>query len=111
MPVPCTQSGKRTDNIVCQALAVASEPRIFKDATECFVQDNYYYLCEVEDGRVAQKLDGYEAGEKYTLEFVEPSVVIAKNRNVTDSPYSPALFEREVRVVEMLIEEGLLSIK
>ena len=82
-----------------------------KDAAECFVQDNFYYLCEVEDERVAQQLDGYEAGEQYTLEFVEPSVVIAKNRNVTDSPYSSALFEREVRVVEMLISEGLLSIK
>ena len=79
-----------------------------KHATECFVQDNYYYICEAEDERVAQSLDNYEAGEQYTLEFVEPSVVIAKNRNVTDSPYSTVMFEREVRVVEMLIAEGWL---
>ena len=79
-----------------------------KDATECFVQDNYYYLCDVEDEQVTQSLENYEAGEKYTLEFVEPSVVIAKNRNVTDSPYSTVMFEREVRVVEMLMAEGLV---
>ena len=80
-----------------------------KDATECFVQDNFYYLCQVEDGRVAQSLEGYEAGEQYTPEFVSPEVVIDKNLNVKDSPYSPVLFEREVRVVRMLMAEGLLS--
>ena len=80
-----------------------------RDATECFVQDNYYYLCEAEEGRVAQSLEGYEAGEQYTLKFVAPQVVIDKNLNVKDSPYSPVLFEREVRVVRMLMAEGLLS--
>ena len=79
-----------------------------KYATECFVQDNYYYLCEAEDERVAQSLDNYEAGEQYTLEFVEPCVVIAKNRNVTNSPYSPEMLEREVSVVEILMAEGLV---
>ncbi len=79
-----------------------------KDAAECFIQDNYYYLCDVQDERVAQSLENYESGEKYTLEFVESSVVIAKNRNVTNSPYSTVMFEREVRVVEMLMAEGLV---
>ena len=79
-----------------------------KDAAECFIQDNYYYLCDVQDERIAQSLENYESGEKYTLEFVEPSVVIAKNRNVTNSPYSTVMFEREVRVVEMLMAEGLV---
>lgn len=36
------------------------------DETECFVQDNYYYLCEAEDCVVAQNLDEYEFAETYT---------------------------------------------
>ncbi len=31
-----------------------------KDATECFVQDNNYYLCKAENEIVAQCLDDYE---------------------------------------------------
>ena len=79
------------------------------DSTECFVQDNYYYLCEVEEGRVSQCLDNYEVQEEYTLEFVEPELVIKKNRSVTGSPYNPMMLEREARVIEMLMEEGLLD--
>ncbi len=35
---------------------------------------------------------------------------IQKNRNVSNSPYNPAMFERETLVLEMLIEEDLLSL-
>lgn len=80
-----------------------------KDATECFVQDNYYYLCEAEKEIVAQCLDNYESKENYVLEFVDPQIVITKNRNVISSPYSPMMFEREARVIELLVSEGLLD--
>lgn len=80
-----------------------------KDATECFVQDNYYYLCEAENEIVAQCLDNYESKENYVLEFVDPQIVITKNRNVISSPYSPMMFEREARVIELLVSEGLLD--
>lgn len=80
-----------------------------KDATECFVQDNYYYLCEAEKEIVAQCLDNYESKENYVLEFVDPHIVITKNRNVISSPYSPMMFEREARVIELLVSEGLLD--
>lgn len=79
------------------------------DAAECFVQDNYYYLCEVQDQTVAQCLDNYEAKEKYVLEYVDPQVVVRKNRSVSQSPYNPMMFEREARVIEMLMMEGLLD--
>ena len=79
-----------------------------KDSTECFVQDNFYYLCDAEDETVQQRLDNYEANENYTLEFVDPTIAIQKDRNVKDSPYDPMMFEREARVLEMLIDEGLL---
>ena len=80
-----------------------------KDDTECFVQDNYYYLCEAEDRPAAQHLDDYEAGEGYTLEFVDPMTAIRKNRAVGQTPYNPFMFEREARVLELLISEGILN--
>lgn len=80
-----------------------------KDPLECFVQDNYYYLCQVAQETVPQCLDSYESKENYALEYVDPQVVIRKNRSVTHSPYDPMMFEREVKVIEMLISEGLLD--
>ena len=79
--------------------------------SECFIQDNYYYLCDAESEIVPQCLDDYEEKESYTLEFVDPTVIIQKNRNVLNSPYDNMMFEREARVIEMLIDEGLLHLK
>ncbi len=78
------------------------------DPEECFLQDNYYYLCETEDEPAAQSLDDYEARERYALEFVEPRFAIEKNRSVGESPYNGLMFEREARVLECLLSEGLL---
>ena len=77
-----------------------------RDPQEIFIQDNYYYLCEAEATAVAQKLDGYEAKERYTLEWVDPQTAIDKNRSVRDCPYNRMMFEREARVLELLIKEG-----
>ena len=79
------------------------------DETECFVQDNYYYLCETADEMGLQELDDYEAEEAYTLEYVRPDIAIGKNRHVVRSTYNPVSFEREARVLELLIAEGLLE--
>ena len=80
-----------------------------KDETECFVQDNYYYICGAEKEVVSQKLDNYEDEENYTLEWVRPETAIRINRSVSQSPYDPVMFEREARVLEMLIAEGFLE--
>ena len=74
---------------------------------EVFIQDNYYYLCDAEGGIAEQDLDDYEKEEGFTLEFVDPHYAIGNNRKVTDRPYE-MMFEREARVLECLIEEGLL---
>ena len=79
------------------------------DDTECFVQDNYYYLCQVEDEVVAQCLDNYEAQENFVLEYVAPQVAIMRNRSVGQSPYNPLMFEREAKVIELLMAEGLID--
>ena len=80
------------------------------DPAVCFVQDNYYYLCAAEGEAVQQDLQGYEAEEGYKLVYVAPRVAIEKNRNLGKTPYSPTMFEREARVLEMLIEEGFFDV-
>lgn len=79
------------------------------DDTECFVQDNYYYLCQVEDEVVDQCLDNYEVQENFVLEYVAPQIAIMRNRSVVPSPYNPLMFEREAKVIELLLSEGLLD--
>lgn len=78
------------------------------DPSERFVQDNLYFLCEAEPAVVSQKLDDYEAAEGFALEFVDPRLAIQKNRKVEGSPYNDLMFEREARVLEMLLDEGFL---
>ena len=79
------------------------------DPAEIFIQDNYYYLCAADDALASQELDDYESDESYTLEFVDPRTAIEKNRSVVQSPYNTMMFEREARVLEMLIAEGCLA--
>ena len=77
--------------------------------SECFVQDNYYYLCDVAEGRVSQNLDDYEKQESFQPEFAEPALAIEKNRRVTESPFIRTMAEREALVLEMLLLEGLIE--
>ncbi len=76
------------------------------DPEECFIQNNYYFLCEAEETLAPQKLDGYEAQEGCTLEFIDPEDAIRKNRSVTGIPYNPVMLERENRILELLLAEG-----
>ena len=74
---------------------------------EYFVQDNYYYLCDAEEGVRPRKLDDYESDEHFTLEYVMPEFAILSNRTKDHGPKDPVVLEREVRVLEMLLSEGL----
>ena len=80
------------------------------DDAECFIQDNYYYLCDVEESIEAQDLDEYEADERFTLEYVEPDKAILVNRNGDHGPIGHSMrnleLEREARVLELLKAEG-----
>ena len=78
------------------------------DSTECFVQDNFYYFCDALENLSSQNLDDYEAEESYHLLFVDPETAINANRSVKKSPYNPTMFEREARVLEMLISQGVV---
>ena len=86
--------------------------RIQKSTTvesECFIQDNLYYLCAVEEKTVSQKLDDYEADEKFTLEFVKPEEAIRTNLMEGHGPKDRRMLVREAKVLELLIAEGYFS--
>lgn len=83
--------------------------RIQKDEKEAvFIQDNYYYLCDVEPDAALQRLDDYEAEESFTLEFIEPKIAIRTNREKLHGPKDHNMMERETRVLELLIIDGIL---
>ncbi len=83
--------------------------RVQKDTREdMFIQDNYYYLCDTLPERQNQSLDDYEAEECFTLVFVEPACAIEVNRTHDHGPKDQLMLEREARVLECLIAEGLL---
>ena len=74
-----------------------------------FIQDNYYFLCEVQGQAGAQSLDDYEAEERFTLEWVRPRTAIAVNREHDHGPKDQIELEREAKVLERLIAEGYLT--
>lgn len=73
-----------------------------------FIQDNYYYLCEIESRVASQCLDDYEVEENFTLEFIEPKTAIRTNRENPHGPMDYNMLEREARVLERLIIDGIL---
>ena len=75
--------------------------------TEIFDQENFYYLCDVSDA-VGQTLDDYEAEEGFTPEFITPQWAIEVNRFHDHQGKWGPVQERECRVLERLMEEGLI---
>ena len=74
-----------------------------------FVQDNFYFICDVEETVRAQRLDDYEEEEKFTLEYVDPDKAIHVNRNINHGTKDQNIIEREAKVLEILKEEGYFS--
>lgn len=79
------------------------------DRAGYFVQDNYYFLCDTHKEAGEQCLDDYEAEERFTLEFVDPIHAICTNREKDHGPKDPMMLEREAKVLEILIQEGVLN--
>lgn len=77
---------------------------------DLFIQENFYYLCDVEDVAVHQQLDDYEAEEEFALVWTDPRTAIEANRNHDHgdkaSDIARHMMEREALVLEKLLEEG-----
>lgn len=80
-------------------------------ATNYFLQDNYYYLCDVLDEMSIQSLDDYEEDEGFILEYVAFDKAIAVNRNHFHENTDQIMLERDTRGLEMLSDEGFFKIK
>ena len=75
---------------------------------EIFEQENFYYLCNVDNLVQCQSLDDYELDEGFELRYVTANEAITINRTHDHSDYDAMLIEREARVLELLIKDGLL---
>lgn len=76
---------------------------------EAFIQDNYYYLCNVKENKGKQKLDDYESNEDFILKYVYPQEAIKINRQNQSQEVAKLMIEREAKVLELLISEGYFS--
>lgn len=82
---------------------------------DIFIQENFYFLCEVEPEVGAQDLDDYEEDEQFTLEFVTPEHAIWVNENAdhldknTQQTFAGMLL-RENKVLEIVKTEVFGSI-
>lgn len=75
-----------------------------------FVQDNFYYRCDIEKEIKSQNLDDYEIDAGFVLEWVTPDKAIWVNRNVDHGPTDQNMLEREAKVLERLKEESYFNI-
>lgn len=73
---------------------------------DIFVQDNYYYLCDVYDDIVTQSLDEYESEEGFILKYVEPIEAMRTNLFESFGLDNKIMLEREAKVLQMLLIEG-----
>lgn len=85
------------------------EKGMFEDI---FMQENYYFLCDVEDNISSQELDDYEAEEGFTLEFVTPEYAINVNnigdhKEKVEKQTFTGMLTRENRVLQMVMDELL----
>ncbi len=71
-----------------------------------FEQENFYYLCDVEEGTHSQSLDDYELAAGFTLRYVTAEEAIQANLNSTDPDTS--MLMREVKVLQYLLDNGYI---
>lgn len=79
-----------------------------KDENGIFVQENYYYFCELnEEGKIGTNLDDYEAEEGFTTVWMRPDEASRINYNCDFSRegVDEGLVTREAKVLEILALE------
>lgn len=81
---------------------------------DIFLQENFYFLCEVEEKIETQELDDYEEEERFVLEYVTPEQAIDINANADHGEKAlvgvfAGMLERENRVLKIVREEVLTN--
>ncbi len=101
------ETGLKVDSASVREYGMVRRTQKGKAHGTVFVQDNFYYLCEVQDGIADQNLDEYESEEGFTLEFVTPERVIETNQNAdhgdkNEDEFYALMIERDARVMELI---------
>lgn len=81
---------------------------------DLFIQENYYFLCDVSDKVLQQKLGTYEIDEDYELCWMDPNEMIRANAENDHGKYSKEewlhhLFMRDEMLINKLKEEHLIG--
>lgn len=84
-----------------QLWGIAHERRRGRTA-DILEMDSYYFLCQVNDVQVSQKLDDYEAAEHFTPVWIELDMALRANQNLVDD--AQPWLQREILVMERLKE-------
>ncbi len=79
------------------------------DYEPVWIQDNYYYLCDVENTIADTKLDDYEKEEGFELVYMNPTEAIALNKGAYNKGGDKVMIERENKILSLLIGEGYLK--
>ena len=79
------------------------------DPEEIFIQDNFYYLCEAEEEILPPQMEDYEEDAGFAPVFVDACHAIRVNRESAAKSRYRTMLMREARVLEMLIEEGIIA--
>ena len=75
---------------------------------EIFLQDNFYYICEAAEEILPPQMEDYEAAAGFAPVFVDAREAIRVNRALAPGSRYQVMLLREARVLEMLIEEGII---
>ena len=71
---------------------------------ECFIQNNYYYFCEVTDEVSEPEYDEGELSERFVPVFVDPRIAFEENAKIPESDHAYGMAYRENFVLQLLIE-------
>ena len=98
------------DSIKEYGLIVRKEKGAIDDL---FIQENYYYLCDVSDHMHQQELSGYEIDEDYELCWMDPEAAVRANLEhphgkLSGEEWAGHLFRRVEALIGKLKAEGLL---
>ena len=72
-----------------------------------FHMESIYYLCTIDKEKKFQNLDEYEKELGFEAKWINLDEALKINRIVLNSPNSSKWIEREIRVLEKLIELGI----
>lgn len=98
--------GKASVRVIVESVAeFGYVHRIQKGKHEpVFIQDNFYYLCDVTEGQVPPQFTENEKKEEFVPCFVDLNEAIRVNEEYVKENSYDSMIERELRVMKMIAE-------